>query len=134
MTLSRQDFHWAHEPLLYGWKEGAAHLWASDRKQTTILEFDRPQRSAVHPTMKPVDLIEYLILNNTKGKDIVLDLFGGSGSTLIACHKTGRKARMMELGENYCDVIINRWQDYTGEVAVHCETGKTFAEEQSERS
>ncbi len=134
MTLSRQDFHWQHEPVLYGWKDGAAHLWASDRKQTTILEFDRPQRSAVHPTMKPVDLIEYLVLNNTKGKDIVLDLFGGSGTTMIACHKTGRKARMMELGENYCDVIINRWQDYTGESAVHCESGKTFAEEKSERS
>ena len=87
LVMGRQDYHWKHEPCLYGWKSGAAHLWSTDRKQTTILEFDRPQRSSVHPTMKPVDLFEYQILNNTKGSDLILDSFAGSGTTLIACEK-----------------------------------------------
>jgi DNA modification methylase len=128
MVMGRQDYHWKHEPCLYGWKDGAAHLWASDRKQTTILEFDRPSRNAEHPTMKPVDLFEYQILNNTKGSDIVLDSFSGSGTTAIACEKHGRCARMMELDPKYCDVIIKRWQDFTGQKAVHAETGKQFDE------
>ena len=128
MVMGRQDYHWKHEPCLYGWKKGASHLWASDRKQTTILKFDRPKRNDVHPTMKPVDLIEYQILNNTKGADIVLDLFGGSGSTLIAAEKSGRNARLLELDEKYVDVIVKRWQEFTGQDAVHCETGKTFNE------
>ena len=118
MVMGRQDYHWKHEPCLYGWKDGAAHLWASDRKQTTILEFDRPSRSSDHPTMKPVELFEYQLLNNTKGRDLVLDSFGGSGTTAIACEKTGREARLMELDPKYCDVIIRRWEDYTGETAV----------------
>jgi len=127
MVMGRQDYHWKHEPCLYGWKEGAGHLWASDRKQTTILEFDRPSRSGEHPTMKPVGLFEYQMLNNTKGGDIVLDSFGGSGTTLIAAEKNGRYARLMELDPKYCDVIIKRWQDFTGNKAVH-ENGKTFEE------
>ena len=118
MVMGRQDYHWKHEPCLYGWKDGAAHLWASDRKQTTILEFDRPSRSSDHPTMKPVELFEYQLLNNTKGRDLVLDSFAGSGTTAIACEKTGREARLMELDPKYCDVIIKRWEDYTGETAV----------------
>lgn len=118
MVMGRQDYHWKHEPCLYGWKEGAGHLWASDRKQTTIIECKRPKRNDIHPTMKPVELMEYQILNNTKGQDIVLDLFGGSGSTLIACEKTGRKARLMELDPKYCDVIVKRWEDFTGKKAV----------------
>lgn len=126
MVMGRQDYHWKHEPCLYGWKDGASHLWASDRKQTTILEFDRPSRNAEHPTMKPVELFEYQILNNTKGSDIVLDSFGGSGTTAIACEKTGRKARLMELDPKYCDVIVKRWQDFTGKKAVHAETGEAF--------
>lgn len=117
MVMGRQDYHWKHEPCLYGWKDGAAHLWASDRKQTTILEFDRPSRSSDHPTMKPVELFEYQLLNNTKGRDLVLDSFGGSGTTAIACEKTGREARLMELDPKYCDVIIKRWEDYTGKTA-----------------
>lgn len=126
MVLGRQDYHWKHEPCLYGWKEGAGHLWNSDRKQTTILNFVRPKRNDLHPTMKPVDLIVYQIENNTKGKDVVLDLCGGSGTTLMAGEKTGRCARIMELDPVYCDVIINRWQDYTGLDAINKKSGKTY--------
>lgn len=128
MVMGRQDYHWQHEPCLYGWKSGAGHFWANDRKQTTILNFDRPSRSSQHPTMKPVNLMEYQIKNNTRGSDVVLDSFGGSGSTLIACEKTGRKARLMEFDPKYVDVIVKRWQDYTGRKAIHAETGKTFDE------
>lgn len=128
LVLGRQDYQWQHEPCLYGWKEGAGHLWASDRKQTTILEFDKPSRNGEHPTMKPVALFEYQLLNNTKGGDIVLDSFGGSGTTLIAAEKNGRVARLMELDPKYCDVIVKRWQDFTGKIATHAETGEPFAE------
>nr|WP_320055740.1 DNA methyltransferase [Desulfuromonas thiophila] len=119
---------------LYGWKEGAGHLWASDRKQTTILEFDRPSRNAEHPTMKPVALFEYQLLNNTKGGDIVLDSFGGSGTTLIAAEKNGRTARIVELDPKYCDVIVNRWQNFTGGRATLEATGQTFSEVASGRT
>jgi site-specific DNA-methyltransferase (adenine-specific) len=118
MVMGRQDYHWKHEPCLYGWKDGAGHLWAADRKQTTILEFDRPSRNGEHPTMKPVALFEYQMLNNTKGGDIVLDSFGGSGTTLIAAEKNGRVARLMELDPKYCDVIVQRWEEFTGKKAV----------------
>ena len=128
MVMGRQDYHWKHEPCLYGWKDGAGHLWAADRKQTTILEFDRPSRNAEHPTMKPVALFEYQMLNNTKGGDIVLDSFGGSGTTLIAAEKNGRIARLMELDAKYCDVIVKRWQDFTGKQATLEATGQTYSE------
>jgi len=128
LVLGRQDYQWQHEPCLYGWKEGSGHLWASDRKQTTILEFDKPVRNGEHPTMKPVALFEYQLLNNTKGGDVVLDSFGGSGTTLIAAEKNGRVARLMELDPKYCDVIVTRWQEFTGHEAVHEASGKTFAE------
>jgi DNA modification methylase len=128
MVMGRQDYHWKHEPCLYGWKEGASHLWAADRKQTTILEFEKPSRNGEHPTMKPVALFEYQLLNNTKGGDQVLDSFGGSGTTLIAAEKNGRVARIMELDPKYCDVIVKRWQDFTGKIATHAETGEPFAE------
>jgi site-specific DNA-methyltransferase (adenine-specific) len=117
MVMGRQDYHWKHEPCLYGWKEGAAHLWAADRKQTTIIHCKKPRINDIHPTMKPVELMEYQILNNTKGMDIVLDLFGGSGSTMIACEKVGRQSRLMELDPKYCDVIVKRWEDFTGRKA-----------------
>ena len=117
MVMGRQDYHWKHEPCLYGWKEGAGHLWATDRKQTTILEFDKPSRNGEHPTMKPVALFEYQLLNNTKGGDIVLDLFGGSGTTMLAAEKHGRHAMLMELDPKYCDVIISRWESFTGKQA-----------------
>jgi DNA modification methylase len=118
IVMGRQDYHWKHEPCLYGWKEGAGHLWATDRKQTTILEFDRPSRNGEHPTMKPVALFEYQMLNNTKGGDIVLDSFGGSGTTMLAAEKHGRYARLMELDPKYCDVIVKRWEDFTGKKAT----------------
>ena len=118
LVMGRQDYHWMHEPCLYGWKEGASHLWSADRKQTTILEFNKPSRNGEHPTMKPVELFEYQMLNNTKGGDIVLDSFGGSGTTLIAAEKHGRYARIMELDPKYCDVIVKRWEDFTGEKAT----------------
>jgi site-specific DNA-methyltransferase (adenine-specific) len=117
LVMGRKDYHFIHEPCIYGWKEGAAHLWASDRKQTSVFEFKKPKKNDVHPTMKPVELIEYQLLNNTKGADIVLDLFGGSGSTLIAAEKNGRVARLMELDPKYCDVIVKRWEDFTGQKA-----------------
>lgn len=126
LVMGRQDYNWKHEPCLYGWKDGAGHLWASDRKQTTILEFDRPSRSVEHPTMKPVALFECQMLNNTKGGDIVLDSFGGSGTTMIACEKNGRHARLMELDPKYCDVIIKRWQNFTGKRAILESTGEEF--------
>ena len=118
MVMGRQDYHWKHEPCLYGWKAGAGHLWASDRKQTTILDFDRPSRNAEHPTMKPVPLFDYQIQNNTKKEDVVLGLFGGSGTTLIACEQNGRNSYSMELDPKYVDVIIDRWETLTGEKAV----------------
>ena len=128
MVLGRQDYQWQHEPCLYGWKDGASHLWASDRKQTTILRFDRPSRSESHPTMKPVALFAYQMCNNTKGGDVVLDSFGGSGTTLIAAETNGRIARLMELDPRYCDVIVRRWQDFTGQQATLESDGKTFDE------
>jgi len=128
MVMGRQDYHWRHEPCLYGWKEGAGHLWASDRKQTTILEFDRPSRNGEHPTMKPVALFEYQMLNNTKGGDIVLDLFGGSGTTAIAAEKNGRVAYLMELDPKYCDVIVTRWQAFSGKTAYLESDGRSFEE------
>jgi site-specific DNA-methyltransferase (adenine-specific) len=118
LVMGRQDYHWKHEPCLYGWKDGAGHLWAADRKQTTILEFEKPHRNGEHPTMKPVVLFEYQMLNNTKGGDMVLDLFGGSGTTMLAAEKHGRHAYLMELDPKYCDVIVKRWEDFTGKTAV----------------
>jgi len=118
LVMGRQDYHWKHEPCLYGWKDGAGHLWAADRKQTTILEFEKPHRNGEHPTMKPVALFEYQMLNNTKGGDMVLDLFGGSGTTMLAAEKHGRHAYLMELDPKYCDVIVKRWEDFTGKTAV----------------
>ena len=127
-VMGRQDFHWKHEQCLYGWKDGAAHLWANDRKQTTVLEFDKPSRNGEHPTMKPVAIFEYQLLNNTKGGDIVLDSFAGSGTTVIAAEKNGRVAHLMELDPRYCDVIIKRWQDFSGKSATLEGDGRTFDE------
>lgn len=120
MVLGRQDYQWKHEPCLYGWKEGAAHKWYSDRKQTTVLEFDRPTKSEEHPTMKPIALFAYQLCNSTQRGGLVLDLFGGSGTSIIACEQTGRKCYTMELDEHYCDVIIKRWENLTGKVAELC--------------
>lgn len=117
MVMGRQDYQWKHEPCLYGWKDGAGHLWASDRKQTTVINFDKPTRNDMHPTMKPIPLFDYQIKNNTKGGDVVLDLFGGSGTTIMACEQNGRRGYAMEYDPKYVDVIVDRWEKFTGNKA-----------------
>jgi DNA modification methylase len=117
MVLGRQDYQWRHEPCLYGWAEGATHTWLSDRTQTTVLQFDKPARSADHPTMKPVALFAYLIGNSCRVGKVVLDLFAGSGTTLIAAEQTGRQTRLLELDPAYCDVVVERWERFTGRKA-----------------
>jgi site-specific DNA-methyltransferase (adenine-specific) len=114
MVMGRQDYQWKHEPCLYGWKDGASHLWASDRKQTTVLDFEKPQKNNLHPTMKPIKLFDYQIKNNTKGDDIVLDLFGGSGTTIMAAEQNGRRGFVMEYDPKFVDVIVDRWEQFTG--------------------
>lgn len=114
LCLGRNDYHWRHEPCLYGWKEGEGHSWYSDRKQTTCIEMQRPRKSEEHPTMKPVALFGYQMQNSTKSGDVVLDSFGGSGTTMIAAEQCKRKAMLMELDPHYCDVIIARWEKFTG--------------------
>lgn len=109
MVMGRQDYHWQHEPILYGWKPGAAHNWYGGRKQTTTWEIDRPSRNGEHPTMKPIELCARVISNSSRSGDIVLDLFGGSGSTLISAEQTGRTCYTMELDPIYADVIVNRY-------------------------
>lgn len=141
-TLGRQDYQWQHEPCLhgqteaetaalecgtafddheaclYGWKDGRAHLWRSDRRQTTVLEYDKPAKSAEHPTMKPVRLFGYQVANSTLPEAVVLDMFAGSGTTVIACEQLGRTAYMMELDPANVDVIIDRWEKFAGQKAV----------------
>lgn len=117
MVLGRQDYQWRHEPCLYGWKKGASHNWYSDRKQTTVMEFDRPTKSVEHPTMKPIPLFAYLIQNSSQEGWNVYDSFGGSGTTIMACEQLDRNGFSMELDPHYCDVIINRWETYTGKKA-----------------
>lgn len=113
-AMGRQDYHWRHEPILYGWKPGAAHNWYTDRKQSTVMEFNKPARNAEHPTMKPVELVEYMLGNSSAPNDLVLDVFGGSGTTLIASEKSGRRSCLMELDPRYVDVIVTRYCEYTG--------------------
>ncbi|MDQ1326690.1 MAG: hypothetical protein QG564_1821 [Campylobacterota bacterium] len=125
-VIGRQDYHWKHEPCLYGWKDGASHNWYSDRKQTTVLEFKKPTRNGEHPTMKPVELFEYQILNSSKKGDIVLDSFLGSGTTIIACEKNNRKCYGLEFDPIYVDVIIRRWQEFTDKKAILESTGQEF--------
>jgi DNA modification methylase len=117
-TLGRADYQRQYEPILYGWKQGADHFWCGARDQGDVWFVDKPRVNDLHPTMKPVELIERAIRNSSKSRDIVLDLFGGSGTTLIAAERTGRSARLMELDPKYADVIVERWQNLTGGVAV----------------
>lgn len=165
MTLSRSDYQWQHEPIIYGWKPGRAHRWYGGRKQTTVVEavgspfveqldgswhvmlgdrvlvltgtdvkvrelessvveYSKPSRSELHPTMKPVALVERQIMNSSRAGDVVLDLFGGSGSTLIAAHTTSREARLVELDPRFCDVICKRFQMATGIVPIAEATGR----------
>lgn len=118
LVLGRFDYHFKHEPCFYGWKDGASHNWYNDRSQTTVMDFEKPRKNDLHPTMKPVPLFAYQIANSSKKGDIVLDTFGGSGTTIIACENLGRKARCVELDPHYCDVIIARWEKLTGKEAV----------------
>lgn len=108
MVMGRQDYQWKHEPCLYGWLKGGSHQWYSDRKQTTVINFDKPQRNGEHPTMKPIGLFGYQIENSSKVGDIVIDAFGGSGTTMVACEQLKRKARVIEYDPKYCDVIVRR--------------------------
>ena len=117
MVLGRQDYHWQHEPCLYGWKEGAAHYFIDDRTQTTVMQYDKPAKSIEHPTMKPIELIAKQIQNSSRTNEVVLDPFGGSGTTLIACEYLKRKCLTMELDQRYCDVIVKRWEELTGQKA-----------------
>ena len=112
LVLGRQDYHWMHEPCLYGWRDGAERGWYAVEPQTTVLEYAKPRRNGVHPTMKPVAMLERLIGNSTRRGEVVLDTFGGSGSTLMACERTGRTCRCVELDPKYCDVIRRRWAEY----------------------
>ncbi len=118
MILGRQDYQWQHEPCIYGWKSGSSHSWFSDRKQTTVLKFDKPTANADHPTMKPVPLIAYQIQNSSKQGDIVVDGFGGSGTTMVASHGTGRIAYIMELDPKYCRVIVDRMAKLDPEIEI----------------
>lgn len=114
LVLGRSPYQWQHEPCLYGWKKKGKHQWYSDRKQTTIWEFDKPKKNGDHPTMKPIPLIAYPIKNSSMSNCIILDPFGGSGSTLIACEQLGRICHTIELDEKYCDVIVKRYIEQVG--------------------
>jgi DNA modification methylase len=127
-TLGRADYQRQYEPILYGWKEGADHFWCGARDQGDVWFFDKPSRNDLHPTMKPVALVERAIRNSSKSRDIILDPFGGSGTTMISAERLGRRARLVELDPKYVDVSIQRWQDYTGGEVTLEETGETFAE------
>lgn len=116
-TLGRADYQRQYEPILYGWNADKPHYWCGDRDQSDVWEYNKPVKNDLHPTMKPVELVERAVLNSSKSGDIVLDGFGGSGSTLIACEKNNRKARLMELDPKFCDVIVKRWEEYTGRKA-----------------
>ena len=127
-TMGRADYQRQYEPILYGWPDGCDHFWCGDRNQSDVWFVDKPVKNDLHPTMKPVALVEKAIRNSSKTRDIVLDLFGGSGSTLIACEQTGRRCRMMELDPKYADVIIQRWQDFTGGQATLVTDGSPKSE------
>jgi len=125
-TMGRADYQRQYEPILYGWKDGNEHFWCGARDQSDIWFVNKPVKNDLHPTMKPIELVERALHNSSKTKDIVLDAFGGSGSTMIACEKTNRRARLIELDPKYADVIVKRWQEYTGQKAIHAEKGEEF--------
>ena len=125
-TMGRSDYQRQYEPILYGWKEGTDHFWCGARDQGDVWFIKKPVANDLHPTMKPVELVERAIRNSSKGRDTVLDPFGGSGTTLIACEKAGRQARLIELEPKYCDVIVRRWQEFTGKEARWMATVRTL--------
>jgi DNA modification methylase len=132
-TLGRADYQRQYEPILYGWPAGHDRYWCGARDQGDVWFVDKPVRNDLHPTMKPVALVERAIRNSSKSRDIVLDPFGGSGSTLIACEKAGRQARLIELDPKYCDVIVHRWQEFSGGAATMDDDGRTYNDVAAER-
>jgi len=132
-TMGRSDYQRQYEPILYGWPEGSAHHWCGDRDQSDVWQINKPHKNDLHPTMKPVELVERAIRNSSRPGDVVLDPFGGSGTTLIAAEKSGRTARLMELHPKYVDVIVRRWQDFTGKKATREEDGLSFSEATAQR-
>ena len=132
-TMGRSDYQRQYEPILYGWKEGTDHFWCGARDQGDVWLVKKPVSNDLHPTMKPVELVERAVRNSSKSRDTVLDPFGGSGSTLIACERTGRHARLIELEPKYCDVIVRRFQEYAGRVATLEADGRPFADVAAER-
>jgi DNA modification methylase len=125
-TLGRSDYQRMYEPMLYGWREGNQHFWCGDRNQGDVWMINRPAANREHPTAKPVELVERAIRNNSKTRDTILDPFGGSGTTIIACEKTGRRARVMEIDPKYCDVSCRRFMEYTGQPVVLESSGEPF--------
>jgi DNA modification methylase len=132
-TIGRSDYQRQYEPILYGWKEGTDHFWCGARDQGDVWLVKKPVSNDLHPTMKPVELVERAVRNSSKSRDTVLDPFGGSGSTLIACERSGRHARLIELEPKYCDVIVRRFQEYAGKVATLEADGRPFADVAAER-
>ena len=132
-TMGRSDYQRQYEPILYGWKEGTDHFWCGARDQGDVWFIKKPHVNDLHPTMKPVELVERAIRNSSKSRDTVLDPFGGSGTTLIACEKSGRQARVIELDPKYCDTIIRRYQEFSGKQAMLEADGRTFADVAAER-
>jgi DNA modification methylase len=130
-TLGRADYQRQYEPILYGWRADQKHYWCGARDQADVWAYNKPVKNDLHPTMKPVELVERAINNSSKAGEIVLDGFGGSGSTLIAAEKTGRKARLIELDPKFCDVIVQRWEDYTGGKAQLVENQENSSENMS---
>ena len=127
-TMGRADYQRQYEPILYGWKDGSQHYWCGARDQGDVWQIKKPHKNDLHPTMKPVELMERAVRNSSKTRDIVLDPFGGSGTTMIACEKSGRRARLMDLDPKYVDVIIKRWQAFTGKEAKRASDGVRFAD------
>lgn len=132
-TMGRSDYQRQYEPILYGWKEGSDHFWCGARDQGDVWFVKKPVSNDLHPTMKPVELVERAIRNSSKSRDTVLDPFGGSGSTLIACEKAGRQARLIELEPKYCDVIVRRYQEFSGKEATLDGDGRRFGDLAVER-
>ena len=132
-TMGRSDYQRQYEPVLYGWKEGTDHFWCGARDQGDVWFIKKPVANDLHPTMKPVELVDRALRNSSKTRDTILDPFGGSGSTLIACERSGRQARLIEMEPKYCDVIIRRWQEYSGKQAVLESDGRAFKDLAVER-
>jgi DNA modification methylase len=131
--LGRSDYQRQYEPILYGWKEGCPHHWLGARDQGDVWFINKPHRNDLHPTMKPIELVERAITNSSRKGDLVLDPFAGSGSTLLAAERTGRQACAIEIDPKYCDVILRRWESYSGQPARLAEGGRSFAEVSGQR-